>query len=331
MNSIANSNDFVQALGDRDLDADMQSLSARLDAFKEKSPEIGPTPIDSEGQQPTWEGDSLVPEVPVEEFNAQVLRSAMATSGALIVRGFMSSEAAISHKAIIDQVLGASAPSPAGSEEDFVATTAYNNTPEVLKSLITPSQLAKSRHFQRQCGSAMAVEASSVAEQLLDLYQQRNLKQIIGDYLGEPPCLSAKKWVLRQSVFPINPFGWHQDGAFMGAGINSINMWIPLDLCGNDTGAPGLDVLATRLREVVKPGTEGAAFEWSVSEDDITRKYGRDMIVSPTFNAGDAFFFDHFYLHRTQYKESFDRHRYAIETWFFGSRNFPKNQIPLAW
>jgi hypothetical protein len=51
----------------------------------------------------------------------------------------------------------------------------------------------------------------------------------------------------------------------------------------------------------------------------------------PVFNAGDAFFFDHFYLHRTQYRTDFTKLRYAVETWFFGASSFPKNQIPLAW
>ena len=117
----------------------------------------------------------------------------------------------------------------------------------------------------------------------------------------------------------------------MGCDINSINMWIPLDTCGGETGAPGLDVLPERLTEIVKSGTDDAVFNWSISKGEISESFGEDAIISPVFNAGDAFFFDHFYLHRTQYRESFSHLRYAIETWFFGSTNFPKNQIPLRW
>ena len=117
----------------------------------------------------------------------------------------------------------------------------------------------------------------------------------------------------------------------MGADINSINMWIPLDHCGAATGAPGLDVVPRRMREVFRPGADKAYFNWSIAEDDITEAFGSDAVCSPEFFAGDAYFFDHFFLHRTQFREDYTRPRYAIETWFFGNRNFPKNQVPLAW
>ena len=72
-------------------------------------------------------------------------------------------------------------------------------------------------------------------------------------------------------------------------------------------------------------------FSWTVGEDDIVDTFGGDAVCSPIFRPGDAFFFDHFFLHRTQFREDFTRPRYAIETWFFGDKNFPRNQLPLAW
>ena len=117
----------------------------------------------------------------------------------------------------------------------------------------------------------------------------------------------------------------------MGPEINSLNMWVPLSRCGGETGAPGMDILPARLLEIVGAGDDDAVFKWSVGKDAVQSKYGPDSMVSPEFEVGDAFFFDHFLLHRTQYKEDFPRIRYAIETWFFGAKNFPKNQIPLAW
>ena len=117
----------------------------------------------------------------------------------------------------------------------------------------------------------------------------------------------------------------------MGEQINSLNMWLPLDRCGGDSGAPGLDFLPVRLREIVGAGEEDAALSWSVGDGAVTRKFTGDKLVSPIFEPGDAFFFDHFLLHRTQFLEEFTRLRYAIETWFFGANNFPKNQVPLAW
>jgi hypothetical protein len=175
----------------------------------------------------------------------------------------------------------------------------------------------------------MCVEAPSVAEALLKLYEAHGLRELVGEYLGEAPCLSVKKWVLRRSVLPVAEAGWHQDGAFMGTNLNSINMWIPLNTCGGETGAPGLDIVPQRLYKIAS--AEGAQFDWSVSDSLVTSRFAENSPIMPVFNAGDAFFFDHFYLHRTQFRTDFTKLRYAVETWFFGASSFPKNQIPLAW
>ncbi len=318
-------------LATRDLQADAATLAARLEAFRDRFPTSSQTPIDHESEQPPWPDDSPLPEVTADEFDVQKLRSAMAASGSLIVRGFLDQTTADAYKTIVDHVLSACDVRPKNCSSHDISRSLYCNPPNAITSLMPDAKLSRSRGFHRLSGSAMCIESSSVAEQLLELYEDKGLKSIIGDYLGEEACLSALKWVLRRSKFPINPFSWHQDGAFMGSDINSINMWIPLDTCGGDSDAPGLDVLPVRLREIVNTGTEGAAFTWSVSEGDIGQQYGEQSIISPVFNAGDAFFFDHFYLHRTQFRESFSALRYAIETWFFGNSNFPKNQIPLGW
>ena len=47
----------------------------------------------------------------------------------------------------------------------------------------------------------------------------------------------------------------------MGVGIRSLNIWLALTHCGDD--APGLDVVARRLTELVPTG-EGA-FAWAAS------------------------------------------------------------------
>ena len=63
---------------------------------------------------------------------------------------------------------------------------------------------------------------------------------MIAGYLGERPALSVKKWTLRR--VPIDTSAdWHQDGAFLGSGIRTINMWLSLSQCGAD--APGLDIV----------------------------------------------------------------------------------------
>ena len=319
----------IQSLLDRDCRADADSLSARLDEYRDREQVVGPRPIDREASQPAWNGSAPVPEVDAGDFSGEVLLSAMANSGCLIVRGFFDPGIAATFKPLIDKMLDvAYEEDPAGG--DPVADT-LNNPPEALSSLIPGNVWSNSRGFHRRSGSVMCVESSGICEHLIELYEARGLKEIIANYLGEQPCLSALKWVLRRSKLPVNPAGWHQDGAFMGKEINSLNMWLPLDHCGGDTGAPGMDILPVRLLDIVGAGEDDAALSWSVGDGAVNQRYGEDMLVSPEFHPGDAFFFDHFLLHRTQYRESFERLRYAIETWFFGAGNFPKNQVPLSW
>ena len=320
---------WAQALTERDYHSDAQALAGRLEHFRELEPTSIRTAIDEEANQPPWPGEPAIPEIPAGQLDGEKLRSAMASAGALIVRDFLDVPTTWFYKSVIDEVL-ATCYAPQGKRpKEADAQAAFYNPPDNLDTLMAEKKWSNSRGFHRNSGSAMCIESASVAEHLLGMYESKGLRQVITDYLGDAPCLSALKWVLRRSLLPVNPAGWHQDGAFMGADINSINMWITLDKCGGDSGAPGMDVLPKRLKEIVS--SDGAVFNWSVSDGEINQSFGEESIISPVFNAGDAFFFDHFYLHRTQYRESFSRLRYAIETWFFGASNFPKNQIPLQW
>ena len=82
----------------------------------------------------------------------------------------------------------------------------------------------------------------------------RGLRQVIRGYLGEVPAISMQKCTMRK-VDPDSGSGWHQDGAFLGE-VRALNVWLSLSRCGDL--APGLDVISTRLDEIVPTGTEGA-------------------------------------------------------------------------
>lgn len=306
-------------LEQRNLQADTESISRRLAAFadREAARKITPPPLDEESCR-----EDNIPSISSAELDGGVLRQALLDHGALIVRGLIPAEVAAVFQEAIDAVQAAGDPRDPQVDD-------WYSPPGILGDLMPAAELARNRHFHYQCGSVMCVEAPRVAEELLQLYERLGLRDLIRDYLGEEPCLSARKWVLRKSRLPISESGWHQDGAFMGTDISSLNMWIPLTRCGGDTGAPGMDVIPRRLNQIAS--AKGASFEWAVSPDTVNQGLLGAAPVSPEFEPGDAFFFDHFYLHRTQYGKPFDRLRYAIETWFFGSESFPKNQVPMAW
>ena len=96
--------------------------------------------------------------------------------------------------------------------------------------------------------------------------ERTGLREVATGYLGERPTISINKCTLRKVdpdvVKGHTGISWHQDGAFLGD-VRALNVWLTLSHCG-DT-APGLDIVPKRIDHVVPAGTEGAAFDWSVS------------------------------------------------------------------
>jgi len=310
----------------RNIVSDCATMETRIEAYRTRTAADNPSLILSATMDSEIPEKCDIPEINAAELSVDSLRTAVFAHGALIVRNFLSRTSVDTLIRATDRVVDACAnPNQSGP------ASVYFNPPRNLRTIMPnkDKELGNTRSFHRESGSAMCVEAPSVAEALLQMYAELGLKELLHAYLGEPPCLSVKKWVLRRSCLPVSEAGWHQDGAFMGTNLNSINMWIPLNECGGETGAPGLDVVPLRLHKIAS--AEGAQFDWSVSDSLVSSRFAQSQPQMPIFNAGDAFFFDHFYLHRTQYRTDFTKLRYAIETWFFGESSFPKNQIPLVW
>lgn len=311
----------------RDIAADTATLEQRIEAYRDRRPAPDARLIvDPATEQVSREGH--VPEITPAELTPQRLREEILEHGALLVRDMFPREAIEELPAIIDEVLQAM---DAPREVKRKLVSHYYHPAGNMASIMPGKEmeLASLRVFNHRVGAAMCAEAPSVAEALLAFYEAHGIKSLVSGFLGEEPCLSAKKWVLRRSTLPVSDSGWHQDGAFMGTDINSINLWLPLTDCGGATGAPGMDLVPQRLYSIAS--AEGASFDWSVSDSHVNQQFRAAQPVAPVFHAGDAFFFDHLYLHRTQFREDFTHPRYAIETWFFGASAFPDDHAPLAW
>ncbi len=128
-------------------------------------------------------------------------------------------------------------------------------------------------------GSVWAVDSPRSLFDLVEAFHEIGLDQVIADYLGETPALSVKKCTLRR-VPASTGTNWHQDGAFLGEGIRTLNVWIALSPCGDDS--PSLDVVSTRMDSIVETGTDGAIFDWSVGEDAVERARGNHADRSPS-------------------------------------------------
>ena len=110
--------------------------------------------------------------------------------------------------------------------------------------------------------------------------------------------------------------------------VRALNIWVSLSRCGDV--APGLDLVPTRIDHIVPTGTEGAMFDWSVSQEIAEQSASEAGLHRPVFNPGDALLFDELFLHATGTSPDMPDTRYAIECWFFGHSAFPGEYRPLA-
>jgi hypothetical protein len=189
------------------------------------------------------------------------------------------------------------------------------------------STLRPERKWVTGGGGVWTVDSPRAMFEVLETFSQIGLDGPLTGYLGERPALSVKKWTLRR--VPVSSgTNWHQDGAFLGEGIRTVNCWLALSHCGDD--APGLDIVPKRLDRILTTGTEGAIFDWSVGEGVVERAAEDAPVIRPIFEAGDALFFDERFLHRTAVSEGMTRERYAIESWFFAPSHYPADQLPLV-
>lgn len=171
------------------------------------------------------------------------------------------------------------------------------------------------------------IDAPDAMCDLVDVFTATGVRQAVTDYLGERPAMIANKWIMRKS--PSVALGdFHQDGAFLGEGIRTVDCWIALSHCGPGTGRPAIDLVPRRLEGIIAPG-EGAAFDWSLAEQTVLDALPGAPVLSPVFEPGDALFFDERLPHRTSGGTDADV-RYAIESWFVAPSSYPDKHLPVV-
>ena len=266
------------------------------------------------------------PEITPADLSVDTLRSGVLRHGCLLVRGLIPMRRVNQLVQDIDRAFDAfDQQSTGGSQSDWFVPF----DPGAGRDELVP------RAWVRGSGGVLAVDSPPSFFDLLETFDEVGARELIGGYLAEPPVILAAKVTLRRmrlseltKTVPIEDRDFHQDGAFMGAGIRSLNMWISLSHCGED--APGLDLVPCRFDEIVDAGTGGAAFSWSVTAANAERA-SRDGVVSPVFAPGDALFFDHFLLHRTKLEPGMTKDRHAIEAWFAAASSYPSDQVPIVY
>jgi hypothetical protein len=311
-------------------DAAIEERLVRLrhGAFDELQGTKGPNGL------PAWPPDApdlfpgaRLPEVERGELSAETLRSGILRHGCLLVRGLVGPDHVARLINDIDAAMTA--------VEAWRGDRSLKGAPWFVPFTSPRAQgLGKERPWVVDGGGVWTVDSPRALFDVMETFAAIGLEGPLTDYLGERPALSVKKWTLRRvpvtvvepgSVFQPN---WHQDGAFLGQGIRTVNFWLTLSHCG-DT-APGLDIVPRRMEEILPTGTDGALVDWSVGEGLVQKVAEQTPIARPVFEPGDALFFDERLLHRTAVSDAMTHERYAIESWFFAPSQYPPDQLPVV-
>jgi hypothetical protein len=305
-----------------DPDVEVQLATLRHQAFAL----IEPASRFTSWPPPTELPDSAPATIPVispGDLTAERVRRAILTHGCVRVPNLLANEQAAQFVHDI--------------EHTIQVRTENEHRPLVLQppwfaALPLPPEQAELlfRPWIARGGGLLACDSPRLLEQIFTIYEDLGLRDLLTEYLGERPILSANKCTLRRAGS--TNASWHQDGAFLGTDLRVLNVWISLSDCGGDRDdAPSMDVVPRRLDHVVETGTGGAIFDWAVGDDVVESLSVDHPVIRTSFNAGDALLFDEFFLHRTAVGDHFTRDRYAIESWFFAATGYPAGQIPLVW
>lgn len=177
-------------------------------------------------------------------------------------------------------------------------------------------------------GFVRTVDVPRALFELAEVFSDTGVTAAVTDYFRERPAMIANKWVLRRTeTGKIGP-DFHQDGAFLGEGIRTVDCWIALSHCGPGTGRPAIDLIARRFSSILTNDGD-SAFSWSLSEATTCAAADGAEILSPVFAPGDALFFDERLPHRTSVGLDLTT-RYAIESWFVAPSSYPDKHVPVV-
>jgi hypothetical protein len=274
-----------------------------------------PERLDGAGERP---GVPL-PLAPAE-LDSAALRRGILRDGCVLVRGLVPPGRVARLRDAIDRAFDARDRTLAGAATPETAAW-YDPVERVPKDA--------SRTWVHAGQGVLAADSPRAFFEFLETVHEIGLDRLITDYLGERPVLSVEKTTLRRADASLHRSAWHQDGAFLGTDIRTVDAWFALSRCGRD--APGLDVVPIRLARVLPTAEPGTYFQWTVSPDTVARELPGVPVWRPEFEAGDALLFDHLLLHRTAAEPGMPGLRYAIESWFFAPSAYPGRGItPLV-
>jgi hypothetical protein len=259
-----------------------------------------------------------LPEFTRDAVTPELLRAGILRDGCLLVRGLVPRSEAARFADQIDRSFAERDSHDDGKPWDEAYYEEFSPDPRLGTEFARP--------WIKAGGGVLAVDSPLLGFELMEMFEQAGLPDLVRGYLGEPPLLTGQKTTLRKAD-PSVPGAWHQDGKFMGP-VRALNLWLALSRCGDE--APGLDIVPRRLEDFVTTETDEAAFNNMISQRQAEEAAGDQPILRPIFEPGDALFFDEMFLHKTGSDVTMPNPRFAIESWFFGGSAFPMEYAPIA-
>ena len=263
-----------------------------------------------------------LPEIDATQLSTEVLGGAVAHHGALIVRNVFRADQVERLVDAIETTHG----SQADGEDGNGTKAARDETPWYHPFPTTQHNEVLRRMVARQGGTWLADSPASTRVVLSEL-KACGVTDAIAGHLGERPVFSLQKSTLRRSLPEWNLVAWHQDGSFLDSDVRTMNVWVALSPCGGEHPSPGLEILPTRLPDILP--VDGVMTKHSVSYDLVAELAADMPTVVPAFAPGDAILFDEVLLHRTHLTEDMTDIRFALECWFFAPSHPASTYIPL--
>jgi hypothetical protein len=302
----------------RDPAIELRVIALRREAVPATDAAAGRSPWPPVYDDPFPDAVGRLPEVSVDDLSADVVGGAVAHHGALIGRRLFDDPGTTR---VLDGMRRAQEQLDRGDLDDGDVERAswYRSFPA--------SEGANTRARVQKRGGIWLADSPANTALVLDLLAARGVIDAVAGHLGERPCFSLQKSTLRRLQPAPGLGGWHQDGAFLGADVRTMNVWVALTPCGGDRPTPGLEVVPRRLDEILS--TEGGVVAHSVDPDAVEHVTGETPTVRPVFEPGDGLLFDERFLHRTYLPAAMTDERCALECWFFAPSHRSPEYLPF--
>lgn len=251
-----------------------------------------------------------------DQLTPATLRAGILRHGSVWVRGLVPTALTARLRDAIDR-----------SFDAFDATIAGTASPETARWFDPLDDIKDpdfARHWRRDANACLTADSPRALFELLEVMRAVGLDRLLHGFFGERPSLAVEKCTLfrvHASEPRMRVADWHQDGAFLGDGIRTVNCWYALTRCGRD--APGMDIMPRRIDRILPLGEEGCHFDWTVAPATVARTFPGVRPWRPEFHDGDVLLFDELAVHRTAADEDMPNQRYAIESWSFASSAYP--------